>query len=104
MIFSVDLYGEKEIKNIKTKYLLSSKKNNNIRPLKSFGLEVKPMALNLVYNIEGTMFSLDAKNQFSESSFFDVSNEEVFNYLFSDISIKKLMLLLINRLKNKLKK
>ncbi|WP_405294429.1 hypothetical protein [Algibacter sp. Ld11] len=101
--FSVDLYGEKVIENIKTEYLISSKKNRN-QSAKYFGLEVKPMVLNLVYKIEGEVFSLDSKYNFNELTLFDVSNEEVFNYLFSSISIKKLTLLLANRVRNKIKK
>lgn len=101
--FSVDLFGNKEIDKIKTKYLMSSKINKNSKPLKSFGLEVKPMVLNIVLNIEGKMFVLDTKNNFRESSFLDISNEKVFNYLFSSVPIKKMAQLFINLLRNKLK-
>ncbi|PNW26693.1 hypothetical protein [Formosa algae] len=103
--FSTDIYGLKDVNFIETEYLLSSKKTKkNKLPLMTFGLEIKPMLLNIVYKINGDNFTLGYKTNFSEDKFIDVSNSDVFDYMFSHISIKSMVFLVINRLKKRFKR
>lgn len=59
---TLDLYGRKNLSLIKTKYLLTSKKFNRT-PILSFGRELKPHEMNLIFNNLGTNFHLIETNQ-----------------------------------------
>jgi hypothetical protein len=102
--FSVDMYGLKELNKIQTSYLLSSKEHiNNQKAIKSFGLEIKPMVLNIFYNIKGGYFLLDSTRNFKESKNLDIRFPNVFDYMFFRISVKSIFFLLVNRIMSKLK-
>jgi hypothetical protein len=99
--FSVDLYGKKELINISTEYLLSSKKikDKSHSVCSGFGLELKPMILNVVYDIKGEVFKMNLKNNFIyEVTRFNINNYYVFNYFFIKTSLKKLLMLTFQRL------
>ncbi len=49
--FTVDLYGKKEISKIRSEYLISTKKC--IKKIKSFSIQMVPIELNILNNIEG---------------------------------------------------
>lgn len=100
--FSVDLYGKKELKNISTKYLLSSKivKKDCSKMVSSFGLELKPNILNVFYTIKGDVFKLNLKDEFEEeTSSFDIFNSIVFEYFYTKLPLKKLFIFVIYQLK-----
>jgi glycosyltransferase involved in cell wall biosynthesis len=103
--FSVDLYGTKEIRNIDTEFLLSSKPLKHIQRGKgrSYGMEVKPMTLNIINQIEGSSFFLSAKEEFSDENFFNTKNPLVFYYFYTQIPFKNLIALLVRKIKIKLK-
>lgn len=99
--FSVDLYGKKELINISTQYLLSSKKIKDISKnfYSGFGLELHPIVLNLVYEIKGETFNLNLKNEFiNEISNLNIVDANVFNYFYSKLMLKNLFILTCNRL------
>lgn len=100
--FSVDLYGKKELKNIDTKYLLSSKiaKKDCSKMVSSFGLELKPNILNVFYTIKGDVFKLNLKDEFEdETSSFDIFNSIIFEYFYTKLPLKKLFIFVIYQLK-----
>lgn len=104
--FSVDLYGKKELKNISTKYLLSSKIVKNIKPklIHSFGLQLKPMVLNVIFQIEGDIFKLNLKNNFKEEHFFfSINNPFIFDYFYTKIALKKALAFFMSRFSIKFK-
>jgi hypothetical protein len=99
--FSVDLYGKKELINISTEYLLSSKKikDKSKNVYSGFGLELKPMLMNVVYGISGETFKMSFKNNFIyEVTRFNINNYYVFNYFYIKTSFKKLLRLTFQRL------
>lgn len=54
--FTVDLNGLKKISHIKTPLLLTNRKV--LSSLRSFGLEMRPQELNVIYAIDGSFFKL----------------------------------------------
>ena len=54
--FEVDLLGSKPLGKVGSPYLLTSKES--ISPIKSYGLELLPIELNIAYNLDGTHLSL----------------------------------------------
>jgi len=54
--FTVDMNGLKKISLIKTPYLLTNR--NSKSSLRSFGLEMRPQELNVIYEINGHFFNL----------------------------------------------
>ena len=52
----IDFYGQKNLVNTSRKYLLTTKPA--INPVQTFGKELKPIELNIVYGIEGSHISL----------------------------------------------
>ncbi|CAL2060693.1 glycosyltransferase [Tenacibaculum sp. 190524A05c] len=100
--FSLDLYGRKKIEEIETEYMISSKKCKDKDLHMSFGLEIKPMILNVVEKHEGAVYFLGKKEGFSNENNFSLTNINVFNFFYSKISIIQIILLLKNRLRAKL--
>lgn len=58
----LDLYGLKKLRNINSKYLISKKISQF--PIKSFGLNMKPIELNIINEISGEYFSLAKTDTF----------------------------------------
>jgi hypothetical protein len=54
--FEVDFYAQKNLKNIKKKYILTSRDATD--PILTYGKELKPVELNVVCDIEGSMIHL----------------------------------------------
>ena len=67
--FSMDIYGKKEKSKIKTEYLISVKKCK--KTLKSFGIQMLPIELNIINNIEGKNIFLGKTIDFDENISFD---------------------------------
>lgn len=100
--FSVDFYGKKELINISTEYLLSSKKikDKSHNVCSGYGLELKPMILNLIYGIKGNVFKLNIKNEFEdETSKFAIFESIIFEYFHTKLPLKKLFIFVICQLK-----
>lgn len=94
--FSIDLYGKKELNKISSKFLLSSKEYSS-SPIKSFGLEFKPLILNILHESQGKIFHFGKKHQFKNGRRLKIENPEVFNYFYTKISFVSLFRLLLNR-------
>lgn len=56
--FESDLYGTKETSKINSPYVLTTKESIVGENVKSYGLLMKPMELNVVFNINGNFFNL----------------------------------------------
>jgi FkbM family methyltransferase len=54
--FAVDFYGQKNPSSLSAEYLLTSRSSE--KPVKSYGKKLKPLELNVVYEIEGEGISL----------------------------------------------
>lgn len=103
--FSVDMYGTKNTANITTKYLLSSKTNNHSTIHSGFGLQMKPMLLNIVNQQPGTIFKIDLKENFTDGlSGITIKNPLVFNYFYTQLPLKKLIISALSQIKTKLKR
>lgn len=77
--FAVDLYGTKSMGQINEDYILTSRKCQN--PEMSFGLNLKPPELNMVYKIQGEKLFLCKKGDVgSEQS---ASIHDLLNYYYS---------------------
>jgi hypothetical protein len=102
--FTIDMYGLKPLNVINTKYIISSK--NQLKGEKSilfFGLELKPMILNLLYNVEGSVFSLGEVSKFEDSvKIFNIENQNIFNYFIVKYSIKKHIKIFLSLIKSKI--
>lgn len=59
---TIDLYGAKDLTQIKTKFLLSSHTCTN--PISTFGRSLRPLELNVIEYIPGNIISLGEKNLF----------------------------------------
>jgi hypothetical protein len=79
---TIDLYGTKNISKIETKYLLSSKKCH--KPILSFGMELKPMDLNVLFGVKGDMFNLGVKDDFEN----EVCKTRKYDMEYYNISLK----------------
>ena len=101
--YSIDLYGKKELDNIKTEYLISSKTVKNYELVKnSFGLELKPQLLNIINKIPGNTFSLSSKENFEDGETqFNVRNNAVLNYFYTKLDLKMLLAVILLRIKSK---
>jgi hypothetical protein len=103
--FSVDMYGTKNTANITTKYLLSSKANSHSTIHSGFGLQMKPMLLNVVNQQPGTIFKIDLKENFTDGiSGITIKNPLVFNYFYTQLPLKKLIISALSQIKTKLKR
>ncbi len=88
--FEVDLYGSKPFHEIEKPYVLSSKKA--VQPEMTFGRNLKPHELNMVYAIEGQDFFLAKKENFRESKFEQWRRElRSYYYHYPDVSLKKVL-------------
>lgn len=61
--FESDLYGVKKIAKIKSEYILTSRKSKFGKTIKSFDILMKPMELNIKYNIQGDFIHLVELNK-----------------------------------------
>lgn len=100
--FEVDLYGMKPIQKINTDLWLTSK--SGTKALMTFGLRMRPMEINIIENIKGSVFRLEYKSTLKEKGMFDKQGErDVFNYLFGKINvyvkIKNVIMLIEERIK-----
>lgn len=106
--FEVDLYGTKNIENIVSKYLITSKPVE--KPILSFGRSLKPHDANIVTNNHGDYFSLVKTIDVIKQTELSIEREEK-NYEY-DISFpfqKKLYIFILayqalKKLKNRIKK
>jgi hypothetical protein len=104
--FTVDLYGTKPLAIIKTKYLISSKnKLENAPVLFSYGLEMKPMVLNLIYHTEGAVFNLSERDGFSNDlNGFSLEKANIFNFFIVKFSFKNTLKIFFSLLNYKILK
>lgn len=81
--FACDLYASKELNSIEAEYLLTTRRLN-AHPVRSFGLEMKPMELNLVYQVQGKEIYLYKTCNFSNELLTDRENSVLFKYFYMD--------------------
>ena len=93
--FTVDLYGLKQITDIKTEYVLTSKKNTNF--IFGFGMELKPLEANIFSQFEGNDLVFCHKNDIlnTSSHLSFVSN---FSYFYGTLRMRDLIKLLMVKL------
>ena len=96
--FSVDLYGKKNLNKIKSKFILTSKYYLK-KPLLSFGLELKPSILNILFEIQGDVFNFGEKDNFKNTTSLKIYDYKFFNYYYSKLPMKSLIKLIIRRIK-----
>ncbi len=101
--FDVDLNGLKSLKKIKAPFVLTCKYGTN--PIIEFGLNLKPIELNVIENIPGNLLKLESKKTLSNENLFkNLANVMVFNYLYGLIPTHVKLKNAINIIKNKLLK
>lgn len=103
--YAVDLYGIKNLQEIKKEYVLTTKRCTS--PVKSYGRHLKPHEMNIIFDIPGSDISLCHC-----SDLMDVSKDNKYHYYISDFSYfykplpnrKDIMKFLKYRVNSKLKK
>ncbi len=94
-----DLYGTKEI--FEKPYVISCKKCKH--PLKTYGLDCKPLVLNILYKVEGKMFSLGKAEDFNLSKTLkdQIAEKHIYNYFFGSLGflnkVRHIVKLFLNR-------
>ncbi|MGJ8716011.1 MAG: hypothetical protein ACSHXG_12975 [Maribacter stanieri] len=101
--YSVDLYGLKKKKDVNTEYLLTSKRARVMgENVKTFGLELKPITLNIIHEISGNVFCLTKTNNLYFNNYnFNLNNPSVFNYFYTKLSALKILQFLYFQLKDR---
>lgn len=99
----IDLYGEKNLEKLRTKYLLSSKYYKG-KPLQSYALEVKPMLMNIIMETPGSAFVLGEKDQFKKHGNFKITNTDVFHFFYSKVPMMQLFSSVLERIKRAINK
>ena len=98
--FEVDLYGLKVVEKIDHPFLLTSKVGKHA--LMCFGLAMKPMEMNIIYQVEGDFFCLVRKEDITgHSKFAKGYKKYIFNWLYGIIGYNVKAKNLINILKIK---
>lgn len=100
--FEVDLFGTKDLKKIKSQYLLTSKKLKKNEFVQSFGLDLRPMASNVVFNIEGGDIYLTEVKNIDNINLFVFENPKVYCYSYGQNNLEKYLNLIFNGIKKKL--
>ncbi|MEO9965940.1 MAG: hypothetical protein ABJF11_09140 [Reichenbachiella sp.] len=95
--FELDLNGTKELSKIKSDYIISSVRPDEYE--RSFGLEMRPQELNLVYQIEGEHFYLARRDHYKIDSFKNRRLMSMFNYHYRfKLSKKQKLSFILNKL------
>lgn len=97
----IDIYGEKDI--IGSKYILTTKVLN-YTVIKSFSLELKPVELNILFNIPGEDIFLYDMSKPSKTLKKDINKLNKNLYYFGNIPKKYLVEQLINKIGEKIQK
>lgn len=97
---TIDIYGTKRGKKC-TRYILTCE-NLNYRIIKSFDLVLRPQELNIMENLSGKKIFLYDKS--IEETNTNTVKCELDNYYYSNISRRKMLLLIYNKIIIKLKK
>lgn len=99
--FEVDLYGDKNLNDMKAPFIITSKKAK-IRNI-SYGLSFKNIDSNILLNNPGKFFCLSPKSSVIDSSIEEVIRKvEFFNFYYRETSFGMYILLMIKKLFNKL--
>jgi hypothetical protein len=85
--FEMDMYGRKELRSIKSPYLLSSKTTNNA--IVGWDRRLKPEINNILLNQEGNVFSLAETADFEDGV--SISLQEKFLYYFPNTKLTDLI-------------
>jgi len=86
--FEMDLYGNKKLQNIKSEFLLSSKKC--VKPKLGWERRLKPEINNILLDQIGLFFTLANKNHFKEDTRFEEQKER-FLYYYPDTKLLDLI-------------
>jgi hypothetical protein len=103
--FEVDLYGTKLLSNIKKEYLLSNKELTN-KALLSFSRDLRPHDFNIVSDfLSGNkkVFNLSPSKKFKVKESIESLNSNL-DYYFYSLPFKKLISLIVEKIKYKIKK
>ena len=102
--FEVDLYGSKLLSNVKKKYLLSNKELTN-KALISFSRDLRPHDFNITSNFLSDnkhIFNLAPSENFKDEENIKSLNSSI-DYYFYSLPLKKLIYLIIEKVKYKIK-
>jgi hypothetical protein len=100
--FEVDLHGAKTLDEISTPYLITSKPTN--RKIKNYGLSLKCIDLNIIYDNQGNFFSLSSKPHVRDSAIAEILRKATFfNFFYRETSLGLYVLLILKKLISHLK-
>ncbi len=91
--FESDLYGVKEINKINSDFILTSRKSKFGTVIKSFDLKMKPMELNIKYNIDGNFFNLIKLRKNEKLVFNALTKIKIYEYFYKPLNRSSLKLL-----------
>jgi len=94
------LYGLKNLKDFHHEYALSNKilVGNSID---SYGLALKPAAMNIAMHLDGTYFHLAMKDSFSNTYINDSLSSQEWTYYFGKANLKKISKMLFKMIGTK---
>ncbi|MBA2846976.1 hypothetical protein HNP88_001160 [Methanococcus maripaludis] len=87
--FEVDLYGQKDISKINSKYILTHSKCLNYEM--GFGLDFKPLEMNIILNNDGDFFKLILKEKAKKKNDDELIRYEYFYKYLSKNTLKLIM-------------
>lgn len=97
----VDFYGLKDLAKYEDSYAISSKSLIKGSKGTSYGLDLKPMVMNVIYNNQGSCFHLSKCSNFDSKSRELKAELKFFTYFFGNVSALGLLKILLDKLRTK---
>lgn len=97
----VDLYGLKDLTQYEAKYAISRKKVQK-KAISTFGLNLKPLVANVLFEIKGAYFNFSFKEDFVNRQDFDRLDNREWTYFWGKLHFAKILPVIYEKVKIRL--